>query len=282
MTHERQSQLESRLGHRFANAALLEVALTHASAAGARVHSNERMEFLGDAVLGLVVCQRIYELYPDLLEGEMTKIKSTVVSRQTCAVIGDELGLVEFLSLGKGMKPAPGAPLPMSLSAAALESVIAAIYLDAGLEAARAFLLPRVESRIATAAASGHQENYKSILQHHAQQSGFSHGGGQPGAAANGGDAGEPGAIQATPVHGHTGPIYHVLSERGPDHSKSFEVAVRVGSRQFGPAWGASKKQAEQMAALNALRELGVIHTDAMGRVTVGPAPSPSQPAAPA
>lgn len=268
MTEDRRTTLEARIGHRFSNPGLLELALTHASAAVTRVESNERMEFLGDAVLGLVVCQRTYEMYPELLEGEMTKIKSTVVSRQTCSLIGNQLGLVEFLCLGKGMKPAPGQPLPMSLSAAALEAVIAAIYLDAGLDAARGFLLPLVESRIIAAAASGHQENYKSILQHHTQQGGFAVAAAEGGAAAGDTHAGDNGAPAAEAV-AHAGPLYNVISQRGPDHSKSFEVAVRVGTRQFTAAWGPSKKQAEQLAALNALRELGVIRTDETGRVMI-------------
>lgn len=262
MTDSTRGELEARLGYRFANPELLELALRHASVADARVRSNERLEFLGDAVLGLIVCQRVYELFPDLLEGEMTKIKSLVVSRQSCAQIGNEIGLTRYLQLGKGMKPgAPtstGAPvagsgLPMSLSAAALEAVVAAMYLDAGPErglgVARAFLLPLLESRIRSAAASGHQENFKSILQHHVQQQEPGQSTGQSRADA---DAGASGSVAAAP-------LYVVLAQRGPDHAKHFQIAVRVAGRTFEPAWGASKKQAEQAAALNALRELGLI-----------------------
>lgn len=223
--------IEARTGHTFRQRDLVALALRHASVADSRASSNERLEFLGDAVLGLLTCQRIFELYPAMLEGEMTKIKSTVVSRQSCAQVAIELGLHEHLSLGKGMRGSASG-VPMSLAAAALESIIAAIYLDAGLDAVRAFLLPKLEPLILAAAASKHQENYKSLLQHHVQQ-------------------------------GQTGsPQYVVVDEKGPDHAKHFLIAVRVGERQFSPSWGASKKLAEQAAALLALRELGVIRDD--------------------
>ena len=100
--------LESRIGHRFTDAALLRRAMMHASLVEARAESNERMEFLGDAVLGLVVCERIYNQHPTMLEGEMTKIKSMVVSRQSCAEIAKELGLPKHLKLGKGMQGTDG------------------------------------------------------------------------------------------------------------------------------------------------------------------------------
>ncbi len=251
---------ESKIGHTFSDPRLLEQALTHASVAQARVRSNERMEFLGDAVLGLVACQRIYELYPHLLEGEMTKIKSTVVSRQCCAQITRELGLEDLLSIGKGMRVHE--QLPTSLAAAVLESIIAALYLDSGLETARRFLLPRIEPLIDKAFDSGHQENFKSILQQHAQQ------------------------------HMEGVPAYLVLEQKGPDHAKHFHVCVQIGERRFAPCWGQSKKAAEQQAALLALHELGVTAADPDGRVRVlenkkpdkngKPAPpTPDQPAAP-
>ncbi|MBA4038976.1 MAG: ribonuclease III [Planctomyces sp.] len=233
MDQAQRERLESIVGHVFADASLPELALRHASMSESRVASNERLEFLGDAVLGLVACERIYQLYPHLLEGEMTKIKSTVVSRQTCAAIGDGLGLPDLLELGKGMK---SGALPHSLSAAALEAMVAAIYLDAGLERARRFLIPLLDPRIAEAAASGHQENYKSILQHHAQS--------------------ELGGA----------PVYVVTCESGPDHSKLFEISVRVGERRFAAGRGASKKQAEQHAAMLALAEMGVLAIDPAGK----------------
>ena len=220
--------IEALVNHRFTDRDLVRVAVRHASVADTRAVSNERMEFLGDAVLGLITCERIYQLYPEMLEGEMTKIKSKVVSRETCAQLAVAMGLHLHLQLGKGMR-SPGATVPMSLAAAALESVIAALFLDAGIEKARAFIVPLVEPMIREAEASKHQENYKSLLQHHAQQG-----------AGN-------------------SPQYIVIEERGPDHSKHFLIAARVGETQFDGAWGASKKIAEQAAAERALRTLGVL-----------------------
>src|SRR5690242_17587886 len=150
------------LGYSFKDPSLLTRALTHASIAEQRALSNERMEFLGDSVLGLVVSERIYQRFPDLLEGEMTKIKSSAVSRQTCALLARSLGLDEMLVTGKGMQGT--AAMPMSLAAAALESVIAAIYLDGGYQAAVGFISPLVDPVIERAASSGHQENFKSVL----------------------------------------------------------------------------------------------------------------------
>lgn len=227
------NRAQERVGYRFQNQDLLRRALTHASIADSRQVSNERMEFLGDSVLGLVCCEMIYALYPDLLEGEMTKIKSTVVSRLTCAQIAKQLDLDDLLILGKGM--AIHKVLPSSLSAALVESLVGAMYLDAegagpgkGLEQARRFLGPLLEPLIRKAYASGHQENFKSVLQQVSQQR-FS-----------------------------ASPVYLVLDEKGPDHAKCFELCVEVDGRRFPSCWGASKKAAEQQAALLALHALGV------------------------
>mgnify|MGYP003386556065 CR=1 FL=1 len=218
------------VGHRFANPELIDQALRHASVAEQRVASNERLEFLGDAVLGVITCQRVYELFPALLEGEMTKIKSAVVSRQACASMAKQAGLVQYLELGKGMRSSPS--LPTSLSAAILEAVIGALYVDGGLEVTRAFLVPLIEPRIYKAFDSGHQDNYKSLVQQHAQQSGL------------------------------TGPSYIVVTETGPDHNKLFNVCLQIGDRRFAPMTGSSKKQAEQAAARQALEELGLLSDD--------------------
>ena len=229
--------VEEAVGYSFTDPALVTRALTHASVAEQRLESNERMEFLGDSVLGLVVAERIYQRYPGLLEGEMTKIKSTAVSRSTCAQIARRLGLERLLVLGKGMQRDDG--LPQSLAAAVLESVIAAVYLDGGYAAAEAFVAPLFEPLIDRAARSGHQENFKSVLQQHAQQQGLET------------------------------PAYRVLDEKGPDHAKAFKVAAEIGGQRFEPCWGPSKKQAEQMAALAALQELGLVEKSDDGAVRV-------------
>jgi ribonuclease-3 len=222
---------EERLGYRFRNRQLLEAALTHASGADHRLSSNERLEFLGDAVLGLVVCSRLFEDYPANLEGELTRVKSIVVSRATCAEASDAIGLEEFLILGKGMTTSPR--VPRSVLSDVFEALIAAIYLDAGLEAAQAFIETHLGEKIEQAAAGESGGNYKSQLQQLAQRE-----------------------------HGVT-PTYHVLDEKGPDHSKCFKICARLGHREFPPAWGRSKKESEQRAASNALHSLrgeGVPH----------------------
>jgi ribonuclease-3 len=218
--------IEEKVGYQFKDPSLIDLAFRHASVTDARVKSNERLEFLGDAVLGLIVCQSIYEQFPHLLEGEMTKIKSAVVSRASCAEIGKQINIEEHLAIGKGMKTQ--AALPSSLAAAAVEAIIAAIYLDGGLEPVRVFLMPLLQPRIERAAESGHQENFKSILQQYAQQ-------------------------RLT-----TTPDYVVLGSRGPDHSKQFQVCVEISGTRYEASWGASKKAAEQGAALNALSTLGL------------------------
>ena len=221
---------QERLGYCFRDPSLLQDALTHASSADTRRDSNERLEFLGDAVLDLVICQDLYERLPNALEGELTKIKSAVVSRRVCARVADKLQLPEALTLGQGMEP--GEHLPRSLAAAVLESVIAAIYLDGGIEPARQFILTHMEDEIRKACRSDHQYNFKSQLQQYAQR-----------------------RLNAPPV-------YELLDEKGPDHAKCFEVAVTVGSRQFPGAWGPNKKDAEQKAAWRALKELGLAPED--------------------
>ncbi|MDX2114343.1 MAG: ribonuclease III [Planctomycetota bacterium] len=220
------------LGYRFRDLSLLETALTHASIADSRVESNERLEFLGDSVLGTIVCHYLYENFPDLLEGDLTKIKSAVVSRRMCARIATELGLDRLLLLGKGMMTRQA--MPASLSAAVLEAVIGAVYHDCaphadGAKTVGAFLLPLLAPHIDQAASSGHQQNFKSVLQQFAQK------------------------------HFELAPMYVLLDEKGPDHAKCFEVCVEIGARRFPSCWASSKKQSEQLAALRALEELGLI-----------------------
>jgi len=219
---------EQAVGYVFRDKSLLTSALTHASVADNRLASNERLEFLGDAILSMVVCHELYQRFPHLLEGELTKIKSTVVSRKTCAEISRHIGLPDLLFLGKGM--AGRSRLPNSLAAAVFEALIAAIYLDGGgLEEARRFILEHVSEKITRAAESEHQYNYKSQVQQYAQK------------ILNG------------------VPTYELLDEQGPDHSKCFEVCVVIHGRRFPSAWGTSKKEAEQKAAYNALYELKLI-----------------------
>lgn len=212
------------IGYRFRDPSRLREALTHASGANHRLASNERLEFLGDAILGAIVCELLYRGFPDYLEGDLTRVKSVVVSRRTCARISEALGFQSFLTLGKGM----GAPeqTPSSLLADVFESIIGAIYLDGGMEAVKGFVLPLIEPEIRLTVEGQGQANYKSNLQQVAQR-----------------------------IFGET-PTYQLLDEQGPDHSKCFKVAAQIGGRQFTAAWGRNKKDAEQRAAFHALTEL--------------------------
>jgi ribonuclease-3 len=215
---------QQKIGYQFRNIELLEAALRHASGVPDRLASNERLEFLGDAVLGFVVCERIYELYPEYLEGDLTKIKSVVVSREACARMSDALGLHQYLVLGKGMAADP--EIPRSVVAAVFESLVAAIHLDGGIAASRQFILKQVELEIEQTVSGASGDNFKSLLQQLAQRE-----------------------------HGVT-PSYQLLDEKGPDHSKCFKISVQVGSRRFPAAWGRSKKESEQRAAHNAISDL--------------------------
>ena len=215
---------EQQLGYTFQDKSLLSLALTHASGADHRLASNERLEFLGDAILGAVVCQRLYQKYPESLEGDLTTIKSAVVSRQTCAKVSQNLGLEKFLVIGKGMTN--NESVPLSLLAGLFESLVAAIYLDGGEKSARCFIERYLDPEIELVASGEAGENYKSLLQQLAQRD-----------------------------FGST-PVYQLLDEKGPDHAKCFKVAAVVSDKAFAPAWGRNKKEAEQHAACNALAQV--------------------------
>src|SRR6202030_536796 len=137
---------EALLGHTFNNPNLLKESLTHASIADNRLSSNERMEFLGDAVLDLIICEALYKRFPEYLEGDLTKIKSAVVSRRTCAEVSIESGLIELLIIGKGISSRES--LPSSLAAAVYESIVAAIYLDGGFDAIKEYVLRTMTPKI--------------------------------------------------------------------------------------------------------------------------------------
>lgn len=225
------------LGYGFKDPSLLELALTHASSTEHRLKSNERMEFLGDAILGYVVCEHLFQNFPELLEGELTKIKSEVVSRKVCAEVSEKLDLASMLNLGKGMSGRTA--LPSSVAAAVIESVIAAIYLDGGMEPARRFILKHFVHAIEESAESTHQHNFKSVLQQYAQR------------------------------HMPTSPAYVLLDEKGPDHAKCFEVCAEISGKRYPGAWARSKKEAEQQAALLALRALNLVKEDNDGQIVM-------------
>jgi len=210
--------------YQFDDEGLLLSALTHASGASHRLASNERLEFLGDAVLGLTVCQWLYEDYPEYNEGDLTKIKSAVVSRRSCGKVACELGLDRCLIVGRGVTR--NRSFPRSLVSDVFESVVAAMYLDGGSEVVRDRLKKWLAKEVRHAVESQGAGNFKSSLQQYAQRE-----------------------LSSTPV-------YRMVRESGPDHRKSFLIAALIADRQFTAAWGSNKKDAEQRAASNALAEL--------------------------
>jgi ribonuclease-3 len=210
------------IGYTFKNIELLRSALTHSSCANTRTGSNERMEFLGDSVLGLIVASYIYDRYPQHQEGGLTKIKSTVVSRTTCERLSRKLELGRFLFIGKGVG---SETLTATILADVFEALIGAIYLDGGLEPARAFVLKHIEAEIQQAVAGG-LNNAKSVLQ------------------------------QVTQKRFAQTPRYMLLDEQGPEHNKCFKVAVEFDKKVYPAAWGRTKRQAETYAAQNALAVL--------------------------
>lgn len=218
------AECEAVLGYNFQKRTLLFHCLTHASGAKTRLDSNERLEFLGDSVLGLIVCEMLFKRFPEATEGELTRIKSILVSRTTCAKISLQMGCDRLIFVGKGLKVSER--VPESVIAAVFESLIAGVYLDGGLEPARQLIERVMDPEIDLTTQQDHGRNFKSLLQQHAQK-----------------------ILGATPV-------YKLLDQRGPDHSKWFKVAATIAHHVYAPAWGANKKEAEQRAAHNALFEL--------------------------
>ncbi|MEM6978822.1 MAG: ribonuclease III [Planctomycetota bacterium] len=217
-------QCQKILDYQFADPVLLHSALTHASGASHRLASNERLEFLGDAVLGLVVCQWLFEDYPEYSEGDLTKIKSSVVSRRSCGKTACRLGLDKCLIVGRGVTK--NRSFPKSLVSDVFEAVIAAIFLDGGLDAVRSRLKNWLSDEVRIAVETQGSGNHKSVLQQYVQKE-----------------------LSATPS-------YRLIDEMGPDHRKLFLIGAIIGDREFTPAWGNNKKDAQQRAAANALAEL--------------------------
>jgi ribonuclease-3 len=221
---EKMAICEGQIGYAFKDKSLLLAALTHASGASNRLASNERLEFLGDSILGFAICAWLFNRHPEYQEGELTQIKSAVVSRRTCAKVSRKLGLEACLIIGRGMQQAAG--VPKSLLSDVYEALIAAIYLDGGWDSACEFIIRTLSEELSLAVQGHSVGNYKSALQQLVQK--------------------EHGAA----------PSYRLVQEQGPDHSKSFKISAEVKGRQFTAAWGRNKKDAEQRAAGNALAEL--------------------------
>lgn len=218
-------ELEERLGYRFENRDLLVQALTHTSFANERglAEHNQRLEFLGDSVLGLIAADWLYRSRPQAPEGELTLAKSQVVNDEALARRARELGLGSALRLGRGEERSGGRAKP-SLLACALEAVIGAVFVDGGVEAARSLVEPWVESEAAQAL---DLPDAKSDLQERLQ------------------------------ARGLPPPVYRHVGREGPDHAPVFHVECRIEDRVAAEASGRSKKAAESRAAAKALAELG-------------------------
>ncbi len=221
MEQERIGACQEAIGYEFREPAWLAKALTHSSNSSELGLSNERMEFLGDAILGMVVSEYLFQSYKGHTEGELTAVKSIVVSQRTLARQSRALRLDEFLSVGRGMSR--GRRLPNSVVANVFEALVAAVYLDGGLEAARAFVLRNLEAEILEAERTKQHKNFKSVLQQLVQRK-----------------------------RGAT-PLYRVIEESGPDHAKSFRVVTVIDGEEYGTGWGRNKKEAEQHAARESL-----------------------------
>jgi len=217
-----------KFGYRFQNVNLLVEALTHRSYIRANANdmpSNERLEFLGDSVLGLLVAGYLFRTNPDYTEGDLTKSKAMLVNENTLSMVGRETGLNKFIFLSEDEEAAGGRDRN-SIVSDVMEAVIGAIYLDGGLKPARMFIRQTVLAYIGDVMADADQYNYKGELLEYLQ------------------------------ARGDKTPHYEIISESGPDHEKTFKVAVRTNGVISGTGTGYSKKEAEQRAAAMALIEL--------------------------
>ncbi|MFC2010777.1 ribonuclease III [Chloroflexota bacterium] len=226
--------LQQTLGVFFNDASLLEQALVHSSYINENPSfapaSNERLEFLGDAVLGLVVAEKLYQDFPHLTEGEMTKLRAALVRRETLARIARSIRLGNYLYLGKGEEAGGGRQKPANL-AAVLEAVVAAIFIDRGSSDVRDFILRLLDIELMRVVSHGTGVDYKSELQE---------------------------LIQAREQQT---PTYYVIETTGPDHDKKFTVEVRLGEAVLGRGSGKNKKAAESEAARSALEKISTNFT---------------------
>jgi ribonuclease III len=221
--------LERRIAYRFRDRGLLEHALTHKSRAhedaSGGVTDNESLEFLGDAVLGFIVADMLFHEFPQYQEGQKSKVKAALVSTSTLATLGERLGLGEHILLGRGEEKT-GGRRKQALLADTCEALIAALYLDGGIDEAQRFVLRELAEEIALVRSPQFLRDYKSALQERLQ-------------------------AEDRPL-----PDYVVTGTTGPDHDKSFQVEVRVGGELLAEAAGRTKKEAEQEAAHAALERL--------------------------
>lgn len=227
---ERLGEFEKKIGYEFQDKSLLFNALTHSSYANESKHrfkSNERLEFLGDSVLSIVVSEHIFEEYTDLPEGELSKTRATLVCEKSLANFAKEIDLGDYILLGRGEQQNGGRERP-SIVSDAFEAVIAAIYLDGGFEAAKRHIMRFLPVNVREAVAKAY-DDYKTVLQE---------------------------IIQMNPEEVVE---YKLVGESGPAHSKQFTVQVMLNSNVIGTGTASSKKHAEQLAAKEALELMGAI-----------------------
>lgn len=227
--HEHISTIETKLGYTFRDRSLLTLAFVHRSFINENrmvTQHNERLEFLGDAVLGMLVSDYLYCYLPSTAEGQLSYLRSRLVEASSCVGYVQSLSIASYILLGKGERMNDGRGRE-SILADLFEAIIGAIYLDGGLEAAKDFLFrnftPQIESILKTPL-----RNWKALLQDYCQKN-----------------------YQQTP-------IYHVLQASGPDHSKIFEISVLVNEQELGRGKGASKKEAQQAAAAAAISQFNL------------------------
>lgn len=232
MSSERRTQLEpleEALGYRFNDPSFLDCALTHRSYANENPdllrQDNERLEFLGDAVLTLCISDMLMKKFPDLTEGDLSKIRSSIVNEKPLAGLARELRLGDYLLLGRG-EDISGGRLKNSILANALEAIIAAVYRDAGFEGVCSFVAKRFQPLLDTGTVRVLYQDYKTALQ------------------------------ELTQNRFRVIPRYSVLREFGPDHDKVFQIRVSVGDIVSAAAFGRNKKEAEQRAARKALEAI--------------------------
>ncbi len=223
------SGLEEKISYRFSDSQLLQKAMVHASRAnekkGKKVEHNERLEFLGDAVLQLVVSEYLYKEYPKVDEGTLTKMRASVVNEQVLAQAADQIDLGQYIQLGKGEERSGGRHRP-SLLADTMEALIGALFLDSGLEITRQFILSRLSHSLDAVESGKYRRDYKTTLQELIQK-----------------ESGR--SLQ-----------YHMIAQHGPDHDKEFDVQVESNGTILGTGTGKTKKDAEQAAAKEALSVL--------------------------
>lgn len=221
--------LQEIIGVLFNDPSLLDNALVHSSYVneqpGLALSSNERLEFLGDAVLDYIIAERLFHDFPDCTEGEMTRIRAGLVRGDSLARIAAGIGLGDYLYLGRGEAASGGREKPSNL-AGALEAVIAAVCLEQGMAAAREFILTLFQKELERVARQGARTDYKSRLQ------------------------------ELTQERWQAAPVYHIVETKGPDHDREFTVEVGVGDNVLGRGTGKSKKAAETEAARSALMEI--------------------------